>query len=49
MTLNEYLEQVVVKVELLGYDIKMVKCFFSDIKQHYEDGLSVDECIEIEF
>lgn len=49
MTFDEYLEQVVVKVELLAYDIKMVNCFLSDIKQHYEDGLSVDECIEIEF
>ena len=33
----------------LGYNKQMVDCFKADIQQHYEDGLTVDECIEIEF
>lgn len=49
MSFEEYCKEVVQQAQILGYHKQVIDCFLFDIKQHYEDGLSVDECIEIEF
>lgn len=44
-----FYEEVVKQAMLLGYSEQQVKMFIDDIKCHYDNGLSVDEVIDIEF
>ena len=45
----EFYEAVVEQAVLLGYSEQQVNMFIGDIKHHYDNGLSVDEVINIEF
>lgn len=49
MEFDEYYKEVLQKALAFGYTKEMVDCFKFDIAYHYENGLTVDECIKIEF
>lgn len=49
MEFNEYLDEVVNQARTLGYDYKTVAYFIGDIRDCFEQGMSVEECIEKEF
>lgn len=49
MSFEDYYKEVLQQAQLLGYHKQVVDCFLFDIEQHYLDGLTVDECIKIEF
>ena len=49
MDFQEYYKEVLYKARSLGYSKQVVDCFMFDIERHYENGLTVDDCIEIEF
>ena len=45
----DFYKEVVKQAVLLGYSEQQVKIFIDDIKYHYDNGLSVDEVVDIEF
>lgn len=49
MSFEDYYKEVLQQAQLLGYNKQVIDCFLFDIEQHYQDGLTVDECIKIEF
>ena len=44
-----FYEEVVKQAILLGYSERQINIFIDDIKYHYDNGLSVDEVVDIEF
>lgn len=49
MSFEEYYKEVFEQAKLLGYNKQVIDCFLFDIEQHYQDGLTVEECVKIEF
>lgn len=49
MSFEDYYKEVLFIAMGLGYNKQVVDCFMFDIERHYENGLTVDECVEIEF
>ena len=49
MSFEDYYKEVLFIAMGLGYNKQVVDCFMFDIERHYEKGLTVDECVEIEF
>jgi hypothetical protein len=49
MTLNEYKWNVYQLAKAKGYSDSEIEAFTFDIEDAYEDGLSVEECLDKEF
>ena len=48
-TFTEYLEQVVILAKRFGYTSHQVKMFVFDIEECYNQGKTVEECVNIVF
>lgn len=48
-TFSDYVQQVVLLAKNLGYSQEQMNMFFFDIEECYNDGKTVEECVNIVF